>query len=342
MSKFITFLLLAFLSAGPLFGEVPTKISFEPIVSTEELVDGLEFYLYTEINKNQSETSTSTVLSGFINNNNNIRFVDEQDGRKQVFKLLKMDDKWAIWGISNGVSKILSYETIDELAKMDQVTSDVVDPADFTSSRLLQISFDSDGCVLITPEYNSQTALYVVGVSDGFTEMYRAYFKAADYSPHTGLRMGREIITLLKNPPVITVKDGWDVSVNSPDGCEVLYKIVPMASGGADRSVSRVAGDGWKIWNETNWIADRDAIMEDHIFMAKCRQGDLESETVSTVIKSMVLTSISDTLISVPETDNRPVFYDLHGVAVDPSALVSGQLYLRFDNSGKAGLYLYK
>ncbi len=339
MPKFIICLLLTLFGAGTLLGEVPTKISFEPIVSTEELVDGMEFYLYTDINGAGSEASASTALVGFINNNSNIRFTDVQDGKEQVFSLLKMNDKWVI---SNGTGKFLSYETIDALAKMDKVTSDVFTPDNFTASQLLQISFDVDGCVHISPEYNNQAALYVVDESDESAKLYRAYFKASDESLYTGLRIGRNKITLLKNPPVITVKDGWDVSVSSPDGCEVLYKIVPMASGDADRSARRVTGDEWKTWNETNWIADRDAIMEDHIFMAKCREGDLESETVSTVIKSMVLTSISDNSISVPESDNRPIFHNLHGLPVDSSALVPGQLYIRLDNSGKAGLYLHR
>lgn len=139
--------------------------------------------------------------------------------------------------------------------------------------------------------------------------------------------MGTELVERLAVRPVLSVSDGWKLEISVPDGCEVLYRTFPV-NRAALTSARRVpSADQWKEWNEANWAKDQSAMMEDHYFVAKARQGVLESDTVSTIIKSMILTDVND--IDNFGAERSAILYDVAGRRVSPDNLSKGTLYIR-------------
>lgn len=194
----------------------------------------------------------------------------------------------------------------------------------------MDIGFGNDGRIEIIPVVKPDN---ILDVTDRGEHNFSGYFQSKTNENAIPIFMGTELVERLAVRPKLTVTDGWKLDITIPDGYEVLYQTFPVSSTIVSPTRRIPISDEWKEWNEDNWAKDQSAMMEDHYFVAKARQGTLESDTVSTVIKSMILTGVSDIINT--RTDETAILYDITGRRVAPDNLSKGSLYICRSSTGR-------
>lgn len=332
MHKIIAVLLLSVMSIAG-FAQAPTEWVFNRIADTELLHDRMEFYLYTGplpvAGKESDDIHVGRV------NNQNFQFRDLGSELRTKFHLLRLDGSWFIYNIvSADIFRFISYDNTGAPALMQKVTPEDLEYILTTDEQYkplrMDIGFGNDGRIEIIPVVKPDN---ILDVTDRGEHNFSGYFQSKTNENAIPIFMGTELVERLAVRPKLTVTDGWKLDITIPDGYEVLYQTFPVSSTIVSPTRRIPISDEWKEWNEDNWAKDQSAMMEDHYFVAKARQGTLESDTVSTVIKSMILTGVSDIINT--RTDETAILYDITGRRVAPDNLSKGSLYICRSSTGR-------
>lgn len=326
MFRFLIAWLLLGVATFVSFAQAPTKTVFNRITDAALLHDGMEFYLYTEPLP-IDENDTREIHAGRVNNTN-FQFRNLAGGLNTKFNLIEVDGVMFISSSSaSGVNRVLAYDRTNQPALMQKVDLSTGRDDMIKDDRLrMNISFGNDGRVEICP---SMYADNILDVHNNGDYNYSAYFQSASGEDIDPIFMGTEMVERLANAPVITVTEGWKVKITSPDNCEILYQTFPVNAAATSAARRVPLSDEWKEWNDENWNNDQSTMLEDHYLVAKCRQGELESDTVSAIVKSMILTGAQDVIDKADE----PTVYDLYGRRVLSDALPKGSFYIRRSGS---------